>query len=82
MLANQGFRHAEPWRAAGWQDLSTDQPMMTTNDNILGMDSKMRRIVTLADYDETEPSLRSILSTSADVMLPVTADLEQYKNAA
>lgn len=50
--------------------------------DIHGLERAPKRIVTLADYDGTEPSLRSILSTSADAVLPVTADLEQYKNAA
>ena len=50
--------------------------------DVRGLTDAPSAIVALADYDKTEPSLRAILSNTADKVIAVTTAATEYRLAA
>lgn len=50
--------------------------------DISAMTERPRTAIVLSDYDKTEPPLRQILSSSADLVIAASSDLAEYRLAA
>jgi hypothetical protein len=50
--------------------------------DISAMLERPRTAIVLSDYDKTDPPLRQILSSSADIVIAASSDLEAYRKAA
>jgi hypothetical protein len=50
--------------------------------DISAMIERPRTAIVLSDYDKTDPPLRQILSSSADVVIAADSDLEAYRRVA